>query len=100
MAGTVRNPSSFPPAALQPFGLVASLVTLMLMAVGFLAPELRRLRPIGLTLATGVVLSAIGLAACGSSTNGPSTPAGNYTLTVTATSGTLMRSATVQVTVQ
>ncbi len=100
MAGPVRNPSTFPPAALRLFGLVASLVTLMLMAVGFVAPGLRRLRPIGLTLAAVVVLSAIGLAACGSSTKGSSTPAGNYTLTVTATSGTLTRSATVQVTVQ
>jgi hypothetical protein len=101
MAVPVRNPSSFPPAALRLFGLVASLVTLMLMAVGFLAPGLRRIRPIGLTFAAVLLLSAIGLAACGSSpTKGSSTPAGNYTLTVTATSGTLMRSATVQVTVQ
>ena len=100
MAGPARNPSTFPPAALRLFGLVASLVTLMLMVVGFAAPGLRRLRPIGLTLAAVVVLSAIGLAACGSSTKGSSTPAGNYTLTVTATSGTLTRSATVQVTVQ
>lgn len=100
MAGPVRNPSTFPPAALRLFGLVVSLLTLMLMAVGFLSPGLRKLRPIGLTLAAVVVLSAIGLAACGSSTKGSSTPTGNYTLTVTATSGTLMRSATVQVTVQ
>jgi hypothetical protein len=100
MAGPLRNPSTFPPAALRLFGLVASLVTLMLMAVGFLAPGLRRLRPIGLTLAAGLLLSAIGLVACGSSTKGSSTPAGNYTLTITATSGTLMRSATVQVTVE
>jgi hypothetical protein len=100
MAGLVRNPSTFPPAALLLFGLLASLVMLTLMAVGFLAPGWRRLRPIGLTLAAVLLLSAIGLVACGSSTKGSSTPAGNYTLTVTATSGTLMRSATVQVTVQ
>jgi hypothetical protein len=100
MAGPVRNPSTFPTAALRLFGLVTSLVTLMLMAVGFLTPGLRRLRPIGLTLAAVLVLSAIGLVACGSSTKGSSTPAGNYTLTITATSGTLMRSATVQVTVE
>src|SRR5579862_619363 len=100
MAGPARNPSTFPPAALRLFGLVASLMTLMLMAVGFLAPGLRKLRPISLTLAAVVLLSAIGLAACGSSTKAPSTAAGNYTLTVTATSGTLIRSATVQVTVQ
>ena len=100
MEGPVRNPSTFPPAALRVFGLVASLVALMLMAVGFLGSGLRGLRPIGLTLAGVVVLIAIGLAACGSSTTGSSTPAGSYTLTVTATSGTLMRSATVQVIVQ
>jgi hypothetical protein len=100
MAGLVRNPSTFPPAALRLFGLLASLVMLTLMAAGFLAPGLRKLRPISLTLTAVLLLSAIGLVACGSSTKGSSTPAGNYTLTVTATSGTLMRSATVQVTVQ
>ncbi len=99
-AGPVRNPSTFPPAALRLLVLVASLATLILMVVGFVAPEFGRFRPIGLTLVTVLLLSAIGLAACGSSPKGSSTPAGNYTLTVTATSGTLMRSATVQVTVQ
>ena len=100
MTGPVRNPSTRSPAALRLFALVASFATLVLMAIGVRASGFRRLRPISLTLAAVLSLSAIGLAACGSSTKGSSTPAGNYTLTVTATSGTLMRSATVQVTVQ
>jgi FG-GAP-like repeat/Abnormal spindle-like microcephaly-assoc'd, ASPM-SPD-2-Hydin len=100
LVAPVRNPSTFPPAAFRLFGLVASLVTLLLMAVGFLAPGFRKFRPVGLTLAAVLLLSAIGLVACGTSSKGSSTPAGNYTLTVTATSGTLMRSATVQITIQ
>jgi hypothetical protein len=97
MVGPVRNPSTIPPVWL--FVLVACLATLMVMGVGFLAPGLRRPRPIGLTLSAVLLVSAIGLVACGSPQRS-STPAGNYTLTVTATSGTLMRSATVRVTVQ
>lgn len=97
----MRNPSTFPPTALRLFVLAAPLATLLLTAVGFPAPGFRGFRPISVVLAAVLLLSAIDLAACGSSApKGPSTPAGNYTLTVTATSGTLMRSATVQVTVE
>lgn len=99
VVGLVRNPPTLPPAAMWLFVLMAFLATLMLIVLGLLARRFRRLRPIGLTFAAVVLLSAIGLVACGSATT-PATPAGNYTLTVTATSGTLLRSATVQITIQ
>src|SRR6185437_6794275 len=100
-ADAVRSPSTFPPVPLRLLLVVASLTMLILTILWFVTPRLHRLRPIGLTLAAVLVLSAIGLAACGSSSpTGSSTPAGNYMLTVTATSGTLMRSANVQVTIQ
>jgi hypothetical protein len=81
----------------------------MLLPVGALALgggfDFRRKRLFGLLL-TGLMLSGlIFLAACGGGSSTPgggahATPAGNYTITVVATSGSLTHPTTVQVTVR
>ncbi|MFZ1204204.1 MAG: FG-GAP-like repeat-containing protein [Candidatus Acidiferrales bacterium] len=91
------SPSMFPPAGTRPFLLAAFLGTLVLMALAFFAPGLRKLRVVRFALPAVLLVAAIGLGACDSMR---STPAGEYTLTVTATSGTLSHSVNVPVTVQ
>jgi uncharacterized repeat protein (TIGR03803 family) len=69
-------------------------------------PQSQQLRLRILTLSGVLLLAAIGWAACGGGSTPPfapptgGTPAGNYTLTVTATSGHLTHSSTVQLSVQ
>ena len=89
-------PSIFPPAG-RPLLLVASLAALVLMALAFFAPGLRKFRVARFALPAVLLVVTIGMGACNSR---PSTPAGNYTLVVTATSGTLSHSVNVSVTVQ
>ena len=89
-------PSIFPPSSRRPL-MLAFLAALLLMPVAFFAPGLRRFRVGRFALPAVLLVAAIGLGACDSR---PSTPAGNYTLVVTATSGTLSHSVNVPVTVQ
>jgi hypothetical protein len=91
-------PSIFPPAGPRPFLLAAFVATLVLMALAFFAPGLRRFRVARFALPAALLVATISLGACDS--RAPSTPAGDYTLTVTATSGSVVHAVNVQVTVQ
>jgi FG-GAP-like repeat/Cep192 domain 4/HYDIN/CFA65/VesB-like, Ig-like domain len=92
------NPSIFPPASHRPFLLAAFLATLLLMVTAFFAPALRKFRVARFALPAVLLVAAIGLGACDS--RAPSTPAGNYTLTLTATSGSIVHTVNVDVTVE
>ena len=96
-AAAPGNPSIFPPDGRRPMVLGAFLAALVLMALAFFAPGVRRFRVARFALPAVLLVVTIGLGACDSR---PSTPAGNYTLVVTATSGTLSHSVNVSVTVQ
>lgn len=90
-------PSIFPPAGRRPMLLGAFCAALILMALAFFAPGIRRFRVARFALPAILLVAGIGLGACNSR---PSTPAGNYTLVVTATSGSVSHSVNVSVTVQ
>jgi hypothetical protein len=92
------NPSPFPPSSLRPLLLLAFLATLVLMALAFFVPGFRKFRVARFALPAVLLVATIGLGACDS--RAPSTPAGDYALTLTATSGSLVHAVSVQVTVQ
>jgi hypothetical protein len=86
--------------------VLVPLAMLFLAWIGFACARRRRALA-GVTLAAMLLLVALGLASCGGGSSGTTTtppvtgtPAGTYSITVTATSGSLSHQAVVTLNVQ
>ena len=99
-------PQNLPPTNSSPFAGIRLLLTFAAFVLLALllsnAKKLRTLKPARLLLASAVLtLVTLGMAACGSKhVRSGGTPVGAYTVTVTATSGSVSHSSTAQLTVQ
>lgn len=100
-AGAV--PLTLPRGHLRLLALALPQIAVLALLVLFVAQRGKPARPhyvMLATLALALICVASGIAGCAGSTSSPYTPAGSYTVTVTATSGGLSHSVGAQVTVQ